>query len=330
MGFTEVLKSVTVLKRLLTRLGDVLNQERPDVLILIDFPEFNMRLAEMAYQRGIRTVYYMSPSVWAWRQGRARKLSRTITCVCTVFPFEAPVYDQAGATHCYVGHPLVDIVKSKVARPELMEQIGLDAAAPLFALLPGSREQEIRLHLPDMLQAAILLRQEVPNAQFVIPLAHTIKQSLIEHYIAQAAGLPVLIVAGQTYDIVAAADAAIITSGTATLEAALLGTPMVMIYRMANSTYQILRLLIKIPYVALPNIIAGEKVVEELIQNQITPAKIASELLAIYQDTQKRQLVCQGLAQSVAKLGPPGAVTRAAGVCLAVARGEDPQAFAIS
>jgi lipid-A-disaccharide synthase len=330
MGFSEVLKSVTVLKRVLARLGETLDQEKPDLVVHIDFPEFNMRLAEMAHNRGIRTVYYMSPSVWAWRQGRARKIARTITCVCAVFPFELPVYEQAGATTCYVGHPLVDIVKSDTARPDLLRQLDLDPEAPMYALLPGSREQEIRLHLPDMLKAALLMRHEIPDAQFVIALAHTVSRSMIEEYVAQEPGLPVVIAAGRTYDILAAAEAAMITSGTATLESALLGTPLVMVYRMSSSTYHILRMLVKIPYVALPNIVLGEEIVPELIQNAVTPARITAAMLALWQDPQRRAAVRSRLAQSIARLGPPGAVQRAAGVCLAVARGDDPQQYAIS
>ncbi|MGI6544211.1 MAG: lipid-A-disaccharide synthase [Limnochordia bacterium] len=329
MGFAEALKSVTVLKRVLTRLGEVLDKEKPDLVVHIDFPEFNLRLAEMAHNRGIRTVYYMSPSVWAWRQGRARKIARIISCVCTVFPFEMPVYEQAGATTCYVGHPLVDIVKSSISRPALLQQLNLDPAAPVFALLPGSREQEIRLHLPDMLKAATLIRKEAPDARFIIALAHTISRRLIDEYVAQEPGLSVVITAGRTYDVLAAADAALITSGTATLESALLGTPLVMVYRMSKSTYHILRMLVKIPYVALPNIVLGEEIVPELIQNEVTPGRMAEELLALWRDPQRRAAVCAGLAQSVARLGPPGAVQRAAGVCLAVAKGNDPQEYTV-
>lgn len=333
VGLVEVLKSVGVLRRLLTRLGEVLDKQRPDVLVVIDFPEFNMRLAEMAHNRGIPVVYYISPSVWAWRRGRALKIAHTVKCVCAIFPFETGVYREAGAPVCFVGHPLLDIVKSTVGREQLLPEIGLDPQAPLFALLPGSRNQEIRALLAPMLKAAVRIAAEVPNAQFVVPLAHTVSRDMvggmIEETVQQGGSPRVTLVEGRTYDIVAAADAAVIASGTATLEAAILGTPMVMVYKMSGATFRILRLLVKIPYVALPNIVAGRQVVPELLQDAVNPERIAQELLAIWRDPVKQAEIRAGLAESVAKLGKPGAVQRAARAVVAVARGEDTQPFSL-
>jgi lipid-A-disaccharide synthase len=317
------------LRRILTRLGEVMDRQRPDVLVVIDFPEFNMRLAEMAHNRGIPVVYYISPSVWAWRRGRAEKIARIVKCVCSIFPFEHEVYQEAGAPVCFVGHPLLDIVRSNTGREIILPELGLDPNAPFFALLPGSREQEIRSLLAPMLRAASLIAREVPGAQFAVPVAHTISRQMIESFTKQEGSPPVVLVEGRTYDVVAAADAAIIASGTATLEAAILGTPMVMVYKMANTTYRILRMLVKIPYVALPNIVAGKEVVPELLQNDVNPERMAAEILSLYRDPERRATVKAGLAESVARLGESGAVQRAANAVVAVGKGEDPLKFSL-
>jgi lipid-A-disaccharide synthase len=327
LGFLEVLKSAQVLRRVLSRLVEAMDQEKPDCLVVIDFPEFNMRLAQMAKHRDIPVVYYVSPSVWAWRRGRAEKIARLVKCVCSIFPFEADIYREVGAPVCFVGHPLIDIVRPSNPRHEFLPALGLDPDAPLFALLPGSREQEIRALLTPMLKAAALIAREVPGAQFVVPMAHTVSRRIVEGF-TQSPGAPaVVLVEGRTYDVLAAADAAIVASGTATLEAAILGTPMVMVYKLSGTTYRIAKMLVKVPYVALPNIVAGRKVVEELLQHDVNPQRIAAEILSLWHDKGKLEKMRRDYVDVVDRLGRPGAVRRAARVVLAVAGREDPMAY---
>jgi lipid-A-disaccharide synthase len=329
MGFVEVIRSVQVLRRVLERLGEALAREKPDALVVVDFPDFNMRLAAMAATRGVPVVYYISPSVWAWRRGRAQKIGRMVKCVCCIFPFEAQVYREAGAPVCYVGHPLLDVVKSSVPPRDFLRELGLNPDAPFFALLPGSRNQEIRSLFPAMLQAAAIIAREVPGAQFGVPVAHTLNRRIVEEFAGQAGVPPVAVCEGRTYDMLAAAEVAIIASGTATLEAAILGTPHVMVYRMAAASYRLAKMLVHIEFAGLPNIVAGRKVVEELLQQEANAERMAAELLALWRDADRRRAMKEGLAEVVARLGQTGAVHRAAQAVLAAAQGADPLAYGL-
>lgn len=322
LGFVEVLKSVQILRRVLVRLGEVMERQKPDVLVVIDFPDFNIRLAEMARERGIPVVYYISPSVWAWRKGRAQKIGQIVNCVCAVFPFEVQVYREVGAPVCFVGNPLVDSVRASVGREHLLSELGLDPQVPFFALLPGSREQEIRTLLEPMLRAAALIADQVPQAHFGVAQAHTVSDRLVERLVRTTKGAPVTVVADRTYDVLAAADAAIVASGTATLEAALLGTPMVMVYKLAPSTYHIAKLLVKTPYVALPNVVAGRAVVKELLQHEVQPQLMAAEILSLWHNQERREQMRADFVEVRHRLGPPGAVARAAQVVMSVALGQ--------
>jgi lipid-A-disaccharide synthase len=329
LGFVEVLRNVRVLRRVQRNLIQQMEDHQPNVVVLIDFPGFNMRLAKAAAERNIPVVYYFSPSAWAWGRKRAKRVARSVKCICAVFPFEAEVYREAGACVCYVGHPLLDMVHSSASKEEFLPKIDLDATRPLFALLPGSRQQEIRLLLPSMLQAADLIAQQVPDAQFALPMAHTISQQLVDYYITSHPQLTLRVVPDHAHDIMACADAAIITSGTATLEAAILGTPMVMVYKLSSSTYRILKMLVKINMFALPNIVAGKKIVEELIQMDATPERMAAEVLSLWQQPNKRENMKANLMAVTKQLGSGGAAHRAAQAVLAVAHHEDPQQFAL-
>ncbi|HHW09654.1 MAG TPA: lipid-A-disaccharide synthase [Firmicutes bacterium] len=330
LGFVEVLKNVQVLRRVLMRLGEVMSRQKPDVLVVIDFPGFNMRLAEMAHRLGIPVVYYIGPSVWAWGRGRAKKVAKNVSCVCSIFPFEAAEYQAAGARVCYVGHPLLDSVKQNLSREEYLTNIGLEPERPFFALLPGSREQEIKQLLPLMLKASRLIKLEIPEAQFGIPVAHTLSRRMIESYVHAVDGVqPLVMMEGTTIDMLGAADAAIIAGGTATLEAAILGTPMVMVAKLAPSTYRIFKMLVKIKLYALPNIVAGHKVVEELIQHEATPEAMAAEIVDLWRHPERRQRIKEQLAEVVKRLGQNGASTRTAQAVLAVGRGEDPGRYSL-
>jgi len=320
IGFAEAIRSACVLRRLLLRLGDVMDRQRPDVLVAIDFPGFNLPLTSMAHDRGIPVVYYICPAAWAWGKGRARKVARTATKACCILPFEADVYREAGADVEFVGHPLLDLARPALAREQALRSFGLREGAPVVALLPGSREQEIRSLFPLMLKTAINLRASDSDIRFVCPVAHTVDENLIQEYLDKAGALlDVAVTRNQVYDVLNVSDVAIVACGTATLEAALMRTPMVAVYRVSATTYLIARTLVKIPYVSLPNIIAGREIVPELIQNEATPAKLATVTRGILGSPRRRQTMQEGFDEVARKLGEPGAARRVAGIVLSVA-----------
>jgi len=305
LGFVEVLRSLPKMKRLLRQLEAALAKERPDCLVLVDFPGFNMKLAQRAHALGIPVVYYFAPSAWVWGRGRAKKVARYCQLVLSVFPKEAEVYREAGARVASVGHPLVEIVQAKDCS---LQQLGLEDA-PFVALLPGSRPSEIKNLMPQLLAAAKLVKKQRPDLQFVIALSSSIPSSQIQEQVAKLP-FPVKIITGSTYELLAKAEAAVIAVGTATLEAALLGTPMVIVYRIGILTGILARLLVKTPYLGLPNILAGEELVPELLQSQVQGERIAQELLKFLEKDQRQ--LRQKLLALGQKLGNSGAPKRAA------------------
>lgn len=316
VGFVESLRSVHVLRRVLQRLGDAMDQRRPDVLVCVDFPGFNMRLAEMAHRRGIPVVYYFAPTVWAWGRGRADKLARLGVVILSVFPFEAEAYARAGAEVEFVGHPLVDRVRPAVSRDEARRELGVAPDEILVALLPGSREQELRQLLLPMMDAATRIRQARPSARFALPVAHTLTARSVSQLAGPGAEPPVIIVEGRTYDVLNAADAALISMGTATLEAALLGVPHVACYKLSAATFQLAKRLVRIPHKAMPNILAGRRIVPELLQGEASGERMARELLAMLEPERAAE-VRRALAEVRPALGEPGAAGRAAEAVLA-------------
>lgn len=328
IGFTEALKSVRPLRRVQEQLALLLEEERPDVFVPIDFPSFNLKLAAKARMLRIPVVYYFSPSTWAWGAKRAELVANAGMNVCSVFPFEAEVYRKAGANVIYVGHPLLDIVKTDLETEKARELLGLPSGGPVLALLPGSRTQEIRRLLRPMVSAFELLRAEMPDLVGVVPAAHTTPVSSLEELIGDA---PIHIVEGQTHAALRAADAAVITSGTATLEAAILGTPQVMVYKLSSVSYGIAKRLVRIRHVALPNIVAGKEIVKELLQEAVTPQAIADAVRPLFHDAEAVWRMRQDYADVVRRLGRQGAVERAAKVVLAAAEQElvDPEKYAL-
>jgi lipid-A-disaccharide synthase len=318
MGLVEVVKSLPKLFKLRDFLADVMRREKPDVLVIIDYPGFNMRLAKIARRMGIPVVSYISPSAWAWGRGRAREVAGTVARVAAIFPFEADIYRAAGANVTFVGHPLLDIVKPTLTKEAAFRHFAADPAKPIVLLMPGSRQQEIDKLLPEMLAAAEIINKKVPNCQFFLPVASTISRDLLQNIISRY-HVPVGLTAGNTYDLMTIGDVAIAASGTATLETSLLGLPTVIIYKMATLTYWLGKLLVKIPHIGLPNIVAGRKVVPELLQDEASAANIASEALGLLTDPARRQQVAADLAELRVRLGESGAVGRVAGVILEVA-----------
>lgn len=318
IGFVEVVRNLPKLFKLRDSLVEVMRLERPDVLVVIDYPDFNMRLAEKAGQLGIPVVSYISPSAWAWRKGRAKSVAKVVTRLAAIFPFEADVYREAGANVAFVGHPLLDIVKPEMSRPQAYAFFQAEPSCPVVLLLPGSRTQEIGSLLPVMLAAGEKIVEAVPDCQFFLPLASTISREMLQD-ILNNSQLNVTITNERTYDLMTIADVAIAASGTVTLEAALLGLPSVVVYKVAASSYWLAKLLVKIPHVSLPNIVAGRRIIPELLQADANAGGIAREALAILLDPAEKRRLEQDLQEVRRKLGEPGAVERVAKVILEVA-----------
>jgi lipid-A-disaccharide synthase len=316
MGFSELAGNLTNLWRAYLRLKRVLREERPSLLILIDFPEFNMRLARVAKDLKIPVLYYITPQVWAWRKRRIAKIARFVDRVAVVFPFEAPLYERAGVRADFVGHPLLDIAHVTRSREETLRRLGLDPSRRTITLLPGSRRREVEFHLTPMLEAAAILGREMP-LQFVLVRASTVDRALLQASLSRA-GAGVSLSDGDTYNVVHASDLVWTASGTATLETALMLKPMIIVYRLARLTYALARLLVRVNFIGMPNIIAGEKVVPELIQGEMTAERIVAESKTILNDAGLRERMIAKLTEVRDKLGSPGAAGRVADIALAM------------
>ena len=317
MGFVEVLKKLPDLFKLRDDFEKVMDERKPDCLITVDYPGFNMKLAKLAHDKGIPVVSYIAPSAWAWHKSRAKKVAKIVDKVACIFPFEYDVYKEAGAPVEFVGHPLVDIVKPKMSQEEAMVFAGKEKGKKLILLMPGSRLMEIEKMLPTLLEAAKLIKKQLPEVSFVMPRAGTIPISLLEKKI-KASGLEVKITEGNNYDLFSVADLALATSGTVTLEAALCGLGSVIVYKTNPVTYFIAKLVVNIPHIGLPNIVAAKSVLPELIQNDFTPAKVAQEALALL-ESERNAKMKEDLAYVKERLGKPGAVGRVAELVLKIA-----------
>jgi lipid-A-disaccharide synthase len=310
VGGTEALGQLPALWQAFRTLRRHLRDGRPGVLVLVDFPEFNMRLARVARRLGVPVVYFVAPQVWAWRRHRVHALARDVSRVLAIFPFEVGVYEEAGVPVEFVGHPLLDVLPP-LERDE--SRAGLVARdEPLVGLLPGSREAEVRRHLPVLLGAARRIVHRHPRTRFVLPVAATIPVAALEVAV-RAGGLPVRLLPGEAHRVMAAADLLLVASGTATLEAACYGTPMVVVYRLSALSYAVARLLVRgVSHISLPNILAGRRIVCELIQRRATPDRVARAGLALLDDEAARGIQRAALLEVRARLGEPGAGLRAA------------------
>lgn len=317
MGLVEIIRKLPALFRLRSDFARLMEERRPDCLVTIDYPGFNMRLAKVARDKGIPVVAFIAPSAWAWRKGRAKRVAKLVTKVAAIFPFEYDVYKEAGADTEFMGHPLIDIVKTSLPPGEAKAKAGKKEGRPLVLLLPGSRLQEVHRLLPTMLEAAKLVRKAEPEVDFVMPRAATIPESLLAELVGQA-GIEVRIVEGDNYDLMSVADAALAASGTVTLEAALCGLPSVIVYKTAPLTAFIVKRLLNISNIGLPNIVVGRRILPELLQDAATSDNMALALLDLLRP-EKREKVLQDLKEVRLKLGEPGAVRRVAELTLRVA-----------
>jgi lipid-A-disaccharide synthase len=287
---------------------------RPDLAILIDYPDFNLRLAGRARRAGVPVLYFVSPQVWAWRRGRLRRMAQVVDRMLVILPFEETVYREAGVPVTFVGHPLLDLARAHRTPAQERARLGLDARRPMVALLPGSRPNELRAHLGPMLGAARLLAEEFRDLQFALTVAPTVTRDEMQSLVAARPGprTPPVLVTDDRYDAVAAADLALVASGTATLETALLGVPMIIVYRMHLLTYLLARLATDLPHIGMPNLIAGRRVAPELVQGECNARRIASEARRLLTEPATADAMRRDLAEVRSRLGGPGAIGRAA------------------
>jgi lipid-A-disaccharide synthase len=309
VGLVEVVTHLRRLRGVFRDLLDDVDRRPPAAAVLVDYAEFNLRLAAELRRRGIPVVYYVSPQVWAWRRGRLRDIRRTVTRMLVIFPFEEPLYREAGVPVRFVGHPLVDLVGPAPDRAAFLQQHGLDPGRPVLAVLPGSRPKEIAHNLPPIAAALRRIQRERPRVQFLLAVAPSIEPGSLASRFGE---VPVRMVGGATHAVLGACDAAVVASGTATVEAALLGAPMVVVYRLSMLTYHLGRRLVSVPHYAMANLIAGRRLVPELIQSDFTPERVAGEALRLLEDEGVRRRMKEGLDEVRQRLGGPGASARAA------------------
>lgn len=303
LGLAEV---VSHLPRIYRRFHDLLGaarERKPDAAILIDFPDFNFRLAKQLHRLGIPVFYFVSPQLWAWRRGRIKLVQKYVRKMLVIFPFEEEFYREHGVDALYVGHPLADVPQPAICRENFGAEHGLNPARTWIALLPGSRRKEIELNLPEILQAARILSNTREDLEFVLPVAATIKQSWMNEKIASLGQVPRL---ACVYDgarpALFHARSGVVASGTATVEAALIGTPFVMVYRVADLTWKLGHRLVRVPHYGMVNLIAGREVIPELIQSEFTAENVVARLQAITDDGPARQQMICDLAEVRRKL----------------------------
>jgi lipid-A-disaccharide synthase len=315
VGLTEVFSKLRFIAGVFFRLRGMLRTEKPALLVLIDYPDFNLRLAAAARDAGVPVFYYISPQVWAWRKNRIHRIRQVVDRMAVILPFEKDVYAQMGVDVDFVGHPLLDAVKRTLSREEALAAFGLRDARPIVAMLPGSREKEVTTLLPEMAGAAEILARDFEGAQFVLPRADTVDPGLVQGILSRHRAA-VRVLDGRMYDAVGLADAAMVASGTATLETALLETPMVIAYRTSPLTAAVGRRVIRVKHIGLVNLIAGRELAPELIQEDATAPRLAAEVRAILADRRRRVAMRRDLAEIRRKLGEPGAARRAAAIAL--------------
>jgi lipid-A-disaccharide synthase len=309
MGLVEVVRHLGKIRRVHRQLELLLRQRRPDVVVLIDYPGFNLRFARTAKRYGIPVLYYISPQVWAWNAGRVRKMRSLVDSMKVVFPFEVEIYDREGIDVEFVGHPIVDRIGSSIAREDFLREAGLVSGKKVLAIFPGSRVQEVERILPIALGAARRL-QQVHDIQVAVGVAPNLERSVVER--SGAVGGDVVLVEQATYDLMKHADLAVVASGTATLETGWFATPMIVVYRASPVTFWIGRMLVDIPHIGLVNIVAGKQIVPELVQQHLTAGNVVRAASRILLDTEYEQNMRRELRIIRDRLGGPGASARVA------------------
>jgi lipid-A-disaccharide synthase len=316
MGLVELAGNLRNIWRAYSLLKRTLRSRHPNLLVLIDFPEFNLRLARFAKSLGIPVLYYVSPQIWAWRKNRVKQIARWVDHMAVIFPFETEFYERHGVRVSFVGHPLLEIVKANAGRAETLTKLGLDPSRPVIALLPGSRRAEVTRHLPALAEAALALSRE-RKAQFFCVRAATINSTELRSWLDEA-GVRMPIVEDDRYGAIQAADVAWTASGTATVEIALLGRPMIIIYRLSWLTYLVARWLVRVDHIGMVNLIAGQRLMPELIQQDVNAERIAAETRVLLDDAKARARITEELSKLRERLGRPGAADRVAELALSM------------
>jgi lipid-A-disaccharide synthase len=328
MGVWEVILNLRRIMRLLNHLTNVMKEERPDLLVLIDYPDFNWRLAKRAKELGIPVFSYIPPSAWAWRKGRAKSCAALADEFAAIFPFETKVYEDAGANISFVGNPLVDKVRPSMSDEEAKAYFGIKADEYPVLLMPGSRRQEIELLFPAMLEAAKRIKEVKKDTVFYLPVAQSMAQEDMEK-MAEKAGVDIRFTHDHTYDLMAQAEFSLATSGTVVLEAALMGLPCIVLYRLSPVSYFFGKLLVHVRFFSLPNILLGEEIQPELLQDEVNPERILKEARRFWEESSYAEGVRKKLREACERLGPPNAAKRVAERILAAAvrLGADKQTF---
>ncbi|QWV95757.1 lipid-A-disaccharide synthase [Geomonas oryzisoli] len=315
MGLVEVVAHLPTIVSGFTTLKKKLLTDPPDLLILIDYPDFNLRLAKVAKKAGIKVLYFISPQVWAWRSHRVHGIGRVVDMMAVLFPFEVPFYQKAGVPVTFVGHPLLDLVKPTMKRDEALASLGLDPQRRCVGLFPGSRRSELQKLLPIILESARILKERMPDLQFVLPRATSLKDEDLAPYLS-GSRLEVKVVAGRNHDVMSGCDAVIAASGTVVMELALVGVPHVIIYKMSTLTYEIGKRVINVPHIGISNIVAEKRMVQELLQHEAEPAPIADEIDALLNRPGYAAQMREDFAAMRVKLGNGGALGRVARLAL--------------
>jgi len=319
MGFVQVLGNLRFFRRLLRESIEHIEKHRPDAVVLVDYPGFNMRLAAAAKKLGIPVIYYISPQIWAWRPGRIKKIAKLVDKMMVILPFEEELYKEAGVDVTYVGHPLIDSITESKRDDESLEEPGVSDNENIIGLMPGSRRQEITGFLPVLLETAKVLLRQMPDARFLIPCSSRANMETVREIIG-GEDLPVDISLGKIHEIARAARCCIVSSGTATLEVACFLTPLVVVYKTSHLLWLLSRRFLHIDHVSLVNIIAGKEVVPEMLQYDMRPELIAEKAAELCRDGEIRETMLKELGKVRERLGEPGASARAAKIVCDVVR----------
>jgi lipid-A-disaccharide synthase len=316
VGVTEVLSRLHTIVRASKKLKSILKYKHPDLLILIDYPDFNIHIAGIAKRYEVPVLYYISPQVWAWRKGRVRKISRRVDRMAVILPFEEEFYRRRGMKVDYVGHPLLDVFEYRKTRHD---SVSSELRYPVVGLLPGSRKEEVRNLLPVMVETARLLGRRYSEIRCVLPLAPTIDPEFLESFIHDSP-VEIKVIQGDVHEVLSSCDVALVASGTATLDTAIMGVPMAIVYKVSLVSYLVGRMVIKVPHIGLVNLVAGEEVVPELIQHEVTAERLAREVEIILEDREVRAKMKDKLKRVKESLGRGGASERTAGIALEMMR----------
>jgi len=319
VGLTEVFPRIPIIYKALRHLKHILKKDRPDLLILLDYPDFNIHLARTAKNCGVPVLYYISPQAWAWRKGRVKKIRKRVDRMAVILPFEETFYRNEGVRVDYVGHPLLDSAPELFPRSIEGSNSVMPNRSPVLGLVPGSRNEEVRLLLPSMVSSAEILKKKHPGLRCVLPLASTVNVELVREII-RPSNIEIALSSRNIYQALKTCDAAIAASGTVTLEVAMMGIPMVVVYRVSWASYRIGKMIVRVPFISLVNLVAGKRVVPELIQENAIPENLARETETLLSDRGARCRMIEELGMIRKRLGSRGASRRTAGIALEMMR----------